>query len=124
MIKLVYGGSGSGKSSFAEQLLLSSKAERKYYLATMQVYDDEGRAKVLRHQEMRAGKGFVTIKQPVGIGAAAEHIKSEETARQISREHSQLKYAKLHQQQKLPCFWNASQISSQTRCFRRKTLSA
>ena len=82
MIKLVYGGSGSGKSSFAEQLLLSSKAERKYYLATMQVYDDEGRAKVLRHQEMRAGKGFVTIKQPVGIGAAAEHIKSEETARQ------------------------------------------
>ena len=83
MIKLVYGGSGSGKSSFAEQLAVSCGAKRKYYVATMQVYDDEGRAKVRRHQEMRADKGFVTIEQPVDIGMAAETDKAVPTAKTI-----------------------------------------
>ena len=86
MIKLVYGGSGSGKSSFAENLAVSTKAERKYYVATMQIYDDEGREKVARHRKLRAGKGFVTIEQPVCIGAAAERIKSDVAARQNQHE--------------------------------------
>ena len=74
MITLVYGGSGSGKSKFAEQLVISSKAERKYYVATMQVYDDEGRRKVERHRKLRDGKGFVTMEAPVDIGAVARQI--------------------------------------------------
>ena len=86
MIKLVYGGSGSGKSKFAEQLAVSCNALRTYYVATMQVYDDEGRKKVERHRKLRAGKGFVTIEQPVCIGAAAERIKSDVVARQNQHE--------------------------------------
>ena len=86
MIRLVYGGSGSGKSKFAENLTVSTKAERKYYVATMQVYDDEGREKVARHKKLRAGKGFITIEQPVCIGAAAERIKSDVVARHNQQE--------------------------------------
>ena len=74
MIRFVYGGSGSGKSAFAEQLVVSCGAERKYYVATMKVYDDEGRRKVLRHQKLRENKGFVTIEQPTCIGSAARQI--------------------------------------------------
>ena len=61
MVRFVYGGSGSGKSAFAEQLVVSCGAERKYYVATMKVYGDEGRRKVARHQKLRENKGFVTI---------------------------------------------------------------
>lgn len=62
MITLVLGGSGSGKSAYAEHLLDGKK--NKYYIATMQVYDAEGEKKVARHRKLRAGKGFVTIEQP------------------------------------------------------------
>ncbi len=67
MLKLVTGGSGSGKSAFAEELVTGSDYENRYYLATMQVYDDDGRRKVDRHRKMRQGKGFVTIEQPRDI---------------------------------------------------------
>ena len=40
MITLVLGGSGSGKSAYAEHLLDGKTS--KYYIATMQVYDAEG----------------------------------------------------------------------------------
>ena len=40
MITLVLGGSGSGKSAYAEHLL--DGKTNKYYIATMQVYDAEG----------------------------------------------------------------------------------
>ena len=56
MIHLVIGGSGSGKSEYAENLLEDS--QRKYYIATMQVYEEEGRKKVARHRRLRAGKVF------------------------------------------------------------------
>ena len=72
MIHLVIGGSGSGKSEFAENLLVDS--QRKYYIATMQVYDEEGRKKVARHQRLRAGKGFQTIEQPRNMHKAAEIV--------------------------------------------------
>lgn len=62
---VVLGGSGSGKSEFAEQLLSETKAEgNRYYLATMQVYDEDGRRKVERHRRLREGKGFLTIERP------------------------------------------------------------
>ena len=66
MITLVLGGSGSGKSAYAEHLL--DGKTNKYYIATMQVYDAEGEKKVARHRRLRAGKGFVTIEQPRDIG--------------------------------------------------------
>lgn len=79
MVVLVLGGSGSGKSAYAEELLcaLAGKSQTtKYYLAAMQVYDEEGARKVEKHRECRRGKGFLTIEQPVRIGDALFQMKS------------------------------------------------
>jgi adenosylcobinamide kinase/adenosylcobinamide-phosphate guanylyltransferase len=90
MITLVIGGSGSGKSAYAESLLEQfaekpdgqGKAEcRKYYLATMEVCDEESRKKVKRHRQLRAGKGFVTIEQPRDIAGVLERIKPNNSFR-------------------------------------------
>lgn len=67
MITLVTGGSGSGKSAYAESLLSSCEGIR-YYIATMQIYDAEGKKKVERHRKLRAGKGFLTIESPINVG--------------------------------------------------------
>ena len=67
MVTLVTGGSGSGKSAYAETLLSSCEG-MKFYIATMQVYDAEGEKKVERHRKLRAGKGFLTIESPVDVG--------------------------------------------------------
>lgn len=71
MLILVTGGSGSGKSAYAEELLLAltKQGETRYYIATMQVFGEEGKEKVGRHKKLRAGKGFLTIESPQGIGA-------------------------------------------------------
>ena len=75
MITLIIGGSGSGKSAYAEDYVLAAAADLpKYYIATMQVYDAEGRKKVARHQRLRAGKGFQTIEQPRNMHKAAEIV--------------------------------------------------
>jgi adenosylcobinamide kinase/adenosylcobinamide-phosphate guanylyltransferase len=72
MMALVIGGSGSGKSSYAEELAvsLSSPVAKKYYLATMQVFGREGEQRVERHRALRRGKGFLTIEQPTEIQKA------------------------------------------------------
>lgn len=67
MITLVTGGSGSGKSAYAEQVL-SSCDGIKFYIATMQIYDAEGEKKVERHRKLRAGKGFLTVESPTDVG--------------------------------------------------------
>ena len=41
MIVLVTGGSGCGKSTWAEKLVSALPAEKRVYIATMQVYDEE-----------------------------------------------------------------------------------
>lgn len=73
---LITGGSGSGKSAFAEEYLmcLSAQEETKYYIATMQPFGEENLAKIRRHQKLRAGKGFVTLEQPVALREAAVKI--------------------------------------------------
>ena len=68
MLVLVLGGSGSGKSAFAEKIIEEvSAGGDKYYIATMKIYDAEGEEKVKRHREMRAGKGYITIERPVDV---------------------------------------------------------
>jgi len=68
---LVTGGSSSGKSAYAEALLNEIEgAEIRYYIATMQVWDEESRIRVEKHQKMRAGKDFLTIEQPVDLEQA------------------------------------------------------
>ncbi len=62
MMILLTGGSGCGKSYFAEQLCLNQNMPR-YYLAAMMPYGEEGDARIRRHRAMRAGKGFETIER-------------------------------------------------------------
>lgn len=60
MITLIIGGSGSGKSEFAEKLAMECSG-KKYYIATMADRDEESQKKVQRHRDMRSGKDFETI---------------------------------------------------------------
>ena len=79
MMTLIIGGSGSGKSAYAEDYTISlSEDRKKYYIATMQIFDEEGKRKVERHRMLRGGKGFSTIEQPVDIGKAAEKMEAED----------------------------------------------
>ena len=81
MITLITGGSGSGKSAYAEKYICHMSNENgykeKYYIATMQVFDDEGQRKIDRHRRLRAGKGFITIEQPRDIQNAVSKLQSE-----------------------------------------------
>lgn len=81
MMTLIVGGSGSGKSEFAENYIEALAGERKkYYLATMQVYDEEGQKKIKRHRRLRAGKGFHTIEQPRDLAKATAKMQLGEKA--------------------------------------------
>lgn len=78
---LAYGGSGSGKSAWAEKTLLAEAARipgsRAVYLATMEAFSPEAAARIARHREMRARHGkaagleFVTVERTADIGGAA-----------------------------------------------------
>ena len=60
MITLITGGSGSGKSEFAEDLTISYNSKNLIYIATMYPYDKEALKKIDRHKDMRKNKGFKT----------------------------------------------------------------
>lgn len=62
MMILLTGGSGCGKSSYAERLCMQMPLPR-YYLATMKPFGPESERKIARHREMRATKGFETIER-------------------------------------------------------------
>ena len=62
MMSLIFGGAGSGKSAFAERLTGTWTWPR-LYLATMIPRDEESRARIDRHRQMRADKGFKTLER-------------------------------------------------------------
>ena len=64
MLTLVSGGAASGKSEYAEQLILASPAQPRIYLATMEIWDNEDQRRAERHRQMRRGKGFETVEAP------------------------------------------------------------
>ena len=76
MMELVTGGSGSGKSAYAEEALCGQASfpdrgqgnetgtqqdGQRYYIATMPSWDKETEKKIAKHRAMRAGKGFCTL---------------------------------------------------------------
>ena len=71
MIILLTGGSGCGKSTYAEKLVSRMPREKRVYIATMQVYDEESVQRVRRHRAQRADKGFETIECPKNLGGAS-----------------------------------------------------
>lgn len=61
MLTLVIGGAASGKSQFAEDLVLQAGNLPRYYVATMEPFDEECRKRIQRHREMRREKNFETL---------------------------------------------------------------
>lgn len=62
---LISGGAKNGKSDFAQELAVAlAKGGARYYVATMQPVDGEDHQRIRRHQESRAGMGFVTVECP------------------------------------------------------------
>ena len=70
MMITVTGGSGSGKSAWAESLMLelgASAYSPRYYIATMKAYGEEGFKRVEKHRKARSGKGFITVEHYTGL---------------------------------------------------------
>lgn len=65
---LVYGGSGSGKSSFAEDYLVNlPDAGKLVYIATMNPTGADARERIAQHRRNRQDKGFLTIEHYVDL---------------------------------------------------------
>lgn len=80
---VVIGGSGSGKSAYAEKRISELNKDDRfqaYYLATMQVFGEEELQKIRKHKNMRRGKGFVTVEKPRDIYDALQKIQPEKAA--------------------------------------------
>ncbi len=65
-LTLVLGGANSGKSAFAEGLVLATHLSP-VYIATMQPWDEEGTAKVEAHRLQR-GPHWRTVEEPLHLG--------------------------------------------------------
>ena len=61
MFITVTGGSGSGKSAFAEEQILKFPPGNRIYIATMMCFDEESRKRVARHRQMRKDKQIETL---------------------------------------------------------------
>lgn len=67
MLTVITGGSASGKSAYAEDLVLSWGPAQRIYIATMYPFDEESEKRISRHQNMRRGKGFQTVECYTGL---------------------------------------------------------
>jgi len=72
---LVLGGARSGKSAFAEKLVIDSGLP-KTYLATATADDDDMLRRIQRHRQSR-GETWQTIEEPIAV---VEHLKRETAA--------------------------------------------
>ena len=66
MLALITGGSGSGKSEYAEELICSL-GDSRVYLATMKVSGEEGFTRIMRHLRQREGREFLTVEKETAI---------------------------------------------------------
>lgn len=71
-LTIVTGGAKSGKSRFAERLVIGSCRPR-IYIATAQVWDDEMRVKVDDHRKDRGGD-WHTVEAPRDVAAALAQV--------------------------------------------------
>ena len=75
-LTFVLGGAASGKSAFAEALVLGTGRAR-VYLATAQAFDDEMRAKIARHTDAR-GTGWRTVEAPRDVAPVLDGLRRHE----------------------------------------------
>lgn len=67
MLYMIFGGSGSGKSEYAEDLAVKLCPGEKVYLATLQDIDEEMEKRIEDHRAMRKGKHFITMEQGISL---------------------------------------------------------
>lgn len=67
-ITLVLGGARSGKSAYAETLVVKDGG-RRIYLATAQAFDDEMAARIAAHRDRRDA-GWRTVEEPLDLAGA------------------------------------------------------
>ena len=73
MLIIITGVSGSGKSEYAEQICCRLAGDnKKYYVATMQPFGEEGSIRIEKHKRQREGKGLETIEKYQNIGSALD----------------------------------------------------
>lgn len=66
MLTLVYGGSGSGKSVYAEEIAVKCRGPR-YYIATMEPFGKAAQDRIRKHRRQRSDKGFQTFECYTGL---------------------------------------------------------
>ena len=71
MLSIIIGGSGSGKSAFAEELVCRLPG-RRLYIATMTARDPESLQRIEKHRRARAGHEFDTLERGMDLAGAAE----------------------------------------------------
>ena len=69
MLHLIIGGSGSGKSAYAEAQIVEYGGPNRIYIATMYPFDDESHERIRRHRQMRSQKQFSTIERYVDLNS-------------------------------------------------------
>ena len=70
MMTLVIGGAASGKSEYAEGLVLASDCEKRIYIATMEPFDEECLRRIEKHRCLRAEKQFETVECYTDLASA------------------------------------------------------
>ncbi|MEO0904345.1 MAG: bifunctional adenosylcobinamide kinase/adenosylcobinamide-phosphate guanylyltransferase [Pseudomonadota bacterium] len=78
-LTLILGGAASGKSAFAEALVLKGLEVTPTYIATAQIFDNEMAEKVAKHRQMR-GSGWQTVEEPLNLSAALATMKDGQPA--------------------------------------------
>ena len=64
---VIIGGSASGKSGYAEDFV-KKQPQPRFYIATMQPFDQECVQRIIKHKEQRKTKGFQTMESYVDVG--------------------------------------------------------
>lgn len=72
MIAFIIGGSGSGKSEYAENLAVMLEPNTKIYIATMYPWDEESKERIRKHRKMREKKKFETMECFYGLEKGVE----------------------------------------------------
>lgn len=66
---LISGGNGSGKSRYAEELIVKTTGPR-YYIATMVPQTEDNHHRIQKHIAQRAKLNFITLELPTQVGTA------------------------------------------------------
>lgn len=69
MFHLITGGSGSGKSAYAEEQILKLGEGNRVYIATMMPTDDEAKERINKHQDRRKNMNFTTLERPFDLAS-------------------------------------------------------